>query len=419
MMPSLCMIGWTYRMGASTLEEFLRIPENQWISSFSSTSREPFVFLATCNRLEFYFVSDTPDDIRFSFLNGKLKRLTGSDALDHLLRVSCGLDSLSVGEGEILGQVKRAYDEYLKRGMKNLLLTEVFVGAIRAGKAVRKKTGISNGKVSVPSVFTEMLKQHSPMKGTMIAVIGSGKMGMGFVRTLSQYLPSKISLIYRNYPPRERMVGLTVAPFSELRSVVPESDIVIAATTSKDPILFPDMFPDSRRYIIVDVSNPANVHPDVRSRLNVVYLDLSDLDRFVTGSLGERSDAIREAERIISDEAAKIERKVMNHLAEEFLGTLYTNATEIAGEEIYKFRKEFSKGKNIDELLDRMMVSFTNKMMHPISTLVRSIANDSPDSLQKIVEEGFSGYASDPYPPADRKADQSPPARSRRSTQKP
>ncbi len=418
-MPSLCMIGWTYRMGASTLEEFLKIPESQWISSFASVTQKPFVFLATCNRLEFYFVSDSPDDSRFSFLDGRLTSLTGTETMEHVFKVASGLDSLSVGEGEILGQVKRAFDEYLKRGQKDVLLTETFMSAIRAGKAVRQKTGISTGKVSVPSVFTKMLKNQVRIEGSRIAVIGSGKMGMGFVRLLTQNSPEDISLIYRNYPPKEKVVALHQYPFSKLSAIIPQSDIVIAATTSKEPILFPDMFPEDRKFVVVDVSNPANVHPDVRKKQNVVYLDLSDLDRFVSSSLGERSVAIHDAEKIIVEETVKLDRKIKNHMIEEYLGTFYGNAISTANEEIDKFKKELSKGKTVDHLLGMMMTSFTNKIMHPITSLVRSISEQDPQLLQALKEKTFPDQNAGLSPAEDRKATQNLPARSRRSTQKP
>ncbi|MCL4314197.1 MAG: hypothetical protein M1454_00500, partial [Candidatus Thermoplasmatota archaeon] len=146
-MGTLCMMGWTYRMGAATLEEFLKVPEPEWVSSFGDASEEPFVFLSTCNRIEFYFVCKGSDDSRFSFLDGKLMDLSDLEAIDHLFRVACGLDSLSVGEGEVLGQVKRAFGDYLKRGVKDHILNEVFNAAIRTGKAVRERTRISAGKV--------------------------------------------------------------------------------------------------------------------------------------------------------------------------------------------------------------------------------------------------------------------------------
>lgn len=377
-------MGWTYRMGASTLEEFLKVPEREWISSFGDASGEPFVFLSTCNRIEFYFICNGPDDGRFSFLNGRLKKLTGQEAIDHLFRVACGLDSLSVGEGEVLGQVKRAFADYLKRGVKDHLINEVFNAAIRAGKAVRERTGISTGKVSVPSVFTEMLKSQISLPDARILVIGTGRMGMGFVRQISQAGASNIGLVYRNTRPTGSVINVKEYHISELPSILKNYNVIIAATTSKDPIIFPEMFDGFERTYIVDVSNPANVHQSVRFSKNIVYMDLSDLERYVSDHLGERSESIKAAEEMMLAEEEKLKRKLENHEIEEFMKDFYSSAMELAYMELDKFRKEKGKKADTDALLSKMMDSYTKKLMHPVTRVIREIINRDSRALEEI-----------------------------------
>lgn len=378
------MMGWTYRMGAATLEEFLKVPEPEWVSSFGDASEEPFVFLSTCNRIEFYFVCKGSDDSRFSFLDGKLRKLTGMEAIDHLFRVACGLDSLSVGEGEVLGQVKRAFGDYLKRGVKDHILNEIFNAAIRTGKAVRERTRISAGKVSVPSVFTEMLKSQIDMADAKVLVIGSGRMGMGFVRQMSQAGASDIAIVYRSTRPTGSVINVEEYHISELPSILKDYNVIIAATTSKDPIIFPEMFDGSERTYVVDVSNPANVHQSVKSLKNVVYMDLSDLEAYVSDHLGERSKSIKAAERIMISEENKLSRRLQNMEVEEFLREFYTAARELADREREKFKREIGKKSDMDTLISRMLDSYTKKLMHPVTRAIREIVSSEPGFIEKL-----------------------------------
>ncbi|MCL4315132.1 MAG: hypothetical protein M1454_05355, partial [Candidatus Thermoplasmatota archaeon] len=233
-------------------------------------------------------------------------------------------------------------------------------------------------------VFTEMLKSQIDMADARVLVIGSGRMGMGFVRQMSQAGASDIAIVYRSTRPTGSVINVEEHHISELPSILKDYNVIIAATTSKDPIIFPEMFDGSKRTYVVDVSNPANVHQSVKSLKNVVYMDLSDLEAYVSDHLGERSKSIKAAERIMISEENKLSRRLQNMEVEEFLREFYTAARELADREREKFKKEIGKKSDMDTLISRMLDSYTKKLMHPVTRAIREIVSSEPGFIEKL-----------------------------------
>ena len=189
----LKVIRWDYRMADNILEIKLQEDDHKLQKMLSSKGIEKRVILRTCNRLEIYF----HDDAKFS--ESELENaefLKDEQAIRHLLRVSSGLESMSIGEQEILRQIKEAFDLAHKQGRTDKFLSMIFQRALKVGKEVRETTEISHGKVSIPSIMIEQIEKKGLLNSSTIGVIGTGKMAATVVKYLKKKPSVKITIFF-------------------------------------------------------------------------------------------------------------------------------------------------------------------------------------------------------------------------------
>ena len=179
----LKVIRWDFKMDDNILEKKLQEDDDDLQYMLSSHGIEKRVILRTCNRLEIYYHEDTK--ISEKDLE-KAEILTNEHAIKHLLRVSSGLESMSIGESEILRQIKDAFDLAHKLGRTDKFLSMIFQKALKVGKEVRETTEISHGRVSIPSIMIEQIEKKGLLNGTAIGVVGTGKMAATVVKYLKK-----------------------------------------------------------------------------------------------------------------------------------------------------------------------------------------------------------------------------------------
>jgi len=284
-----------------------------------------FVVLSTCNRTEIYAAVDRVsiglDGLR-RYLQEKgslnddeaaryLQTHTCYEAINHLFRVASGLDSLVLGETEILGQVKAAYETACEMKTVNSILNTFFQEAIRVGKKVRTITRIDQHPASVSYAAVELARQAlGSLCGRTVLIIGAGEMGELTLKHLLAYGVSAVLVSNRSYERAEVLAGLyggEAIRFDKLFSYLSRADIVISCTSATHYVVGVEqisqamMGQEEKKMFIIDIAVPRDVEPRVADIPGVILYDIDDLQQVVLKFMKEREKAAQAAEQIIKD----------------------------------------------------------------------------------------------------------------------
>lgn len=309
------------------------------------------VILSTCNRVELYLArahdQPLPDHGVIAEFLSEMHQLQiaevsktsevlyarhNADAVRHLFRVVASLDSLIVGEGQIAGQVKRAYELAHAQATVGPILHALFQHANVVAKRVRTETGISRGRVSVSSVAVDYVRQvFERFDDKTILVIGAGKMGELTLRHLRDLRPRRI-LVTNRSPDKAREVaqgcGGEAAPWEKLDDALVEADIVLSTTGAPEPIVPRRRFDDvlarrsNRTMVILDIAVPRDFDPRIHDGDRACLFNIDDLQRIREQTLLERHKHIAPAEEIIEQEATRFEKDWMRRRHGKFIAQL-------------------------------------------------------------------------------------------------
>ena len=287
--------------------------------------------VSTCNRVEIYVAragsTIAPDAEVIAEFVAEFHKLTydefrknlyvqaNQDAVLHLFRVAASLDSLIVGEGQIAGQVKKAYETAQLTGTAGIVLHGLFQQALAVAKRVRTQTGISRGHVSVSSVAVDYVRQvHDHFHDKTILVIGAGKMGALTLKHLRELKPERI-LVTNRSPEKAQDVakecGGIAVPWEQLDDALVDADIVLSTTGAPEPIMTRRRFDGilARRsrgtMVILDIAVPRDFDPRIHDGDRACLFNVDDLKRIQEQTLSERQQHIRPAEAIIEQEVKR------------------------------------------------------------------------------------------------------------------
>jgi glutamyl-tRNA reductase len=287
------------------------------------------VVLSTCNRSELYVAAEDVDrakDDLVAFLSEYHKVPTdtflphvfareNADAVRHLFRVAAGLDSLVVGEPQILGQVKEAYGTAAERRSSGPLLTKLFHSSFAVGKRVRTETALGEGAVSISYTAVQLARKiFGKLAGRRVLVIGAGEMGKLTAQHLRAQGVGEIVITSRTLARAQELasaVGGTAAPWSELMAVLARADIVITATGSQVPILSRAEIesvigrPRHDPLFIIDIAIPRDIDPEAGNIEQVFLYNVDDLQTIVQENLSRRSAEMDRAELIVAEEVGR------------------------------------------------------------------------------------------------------------------
>jgi glutamyl-tRNA reductase len=288
------------------------------------------VVLSTCNRAELYTACDDVDQARddlmgfitefhamdASTLRPHLYELTDLRAARHLFRVAAGLDSLVVGEPQILGQIKEAHAAAAAARATGPLLNRLFHCSFAAGKRVRNETALGSGAVSVSFAAVSLARKiFGDLRGRNVLVIGAGEMGKLTALHMRSQGVQRVTIISRTMAHAARSAeaigGASAAPWDEMDTVLDEADIVIAATGSAAPILTKAhieavMRPRRNRPLfVIDIAMPRDVEPAAGEIEQVFLYNIDDLQATVRENLDRRGSEVARAEAIVGEEVDK------------------------------------------------------------------------------------------------------------------
>lgn len=354
--------------------------------------------LSTCNRVEVVVTTENPDGAKYALYEffardlangegpaaGALEELTylrqGREAVEHVFRVASSIDSMVVGEPQILGQVKDAYREATEAGVAGAVLSRLFQRAFATAKRVKNETGIAQRPVSVARVAVDLAKQiFETLEDKSALLIGAGDMIEAALIALHDHGLGERKVANRTVANAEALAerfGGTAHGLDELDSLLSDSDIVLTCVGGDTPLLTRARIKRSlkgrrgRPLFLIDIGVPRNVDPAVH-KLDSAYLyDLDDLQEVAAANEKERRRESERAERIVYEEREQFEGWMVALQAVPTIRNLRDRAESIRSGEIDRFagRLRLEGGQN--EILEQLTRSIVNKLMHsPIAQL--------------------------------------------------
>ena len=332
----LLALGVSHKTAPLALRERLALPEGRAAAVLSELcSHEPVheaVAISTCNRIEIYLVtSDAVEaetaaltvlsrqaEIRPTELAGSLYSFRDRDAVGHLFEVAGGLDSMIVGEAEIQGQVKRAYELALAERATGPIANRLFREALGAGKRVRTETGVGRARVSVSSVAVELAADMlGDLSARRVLVIGAGENGVLTAQALGEKGVHTVFVANRHY---DRAIGLAqrfggaAVRFDDLPEQLAQADIVVSCTASPHQIVDREELEltldgrGGRPLVVIDIAVPRDFDPSVRDLTGVALYDMDDLQRAAARNRGVREAEAARARSIVSEEVERFDR---------------------------------------------------------------------------------------------------------------
>jgi len=342
------------------------------------------VCLSTCNRTELYLVDADPEaaEKRASeALLGEeveLYRMTDEAAALHLFRVAAGLDSLVPGEGEILGQVRDAYEA----GAHGAVLDRLFREALRVGKKVRTETAINESPASVSSAAAALAQQvFGDLTGCRVLLVGAGEVSELAARALAARGATISAVTSRTQANAEKLAqafDARATPFDRLGAELDQADVVVSSTSSSEPIMSRDQVPDrkGRPLFVIDLAVPRDVDPGLAQLVDCYLYDIDDLQAVVRESLSGRRREAERAEAIVEHEAERFREWQSTLRVVPAIASLRERAESIRSGELAKAE---SRLEGLSESERRTVESLTtqivNKLLHvPIVRLKQAAA---------------------------------------------
>ncbi|MEA2308347.1 MAG: glutamyl-tRNA reductase [Thermoleophilaceae bacterium] len=434
MSATLLALGVSHKTAHVALRERLALPEGRASGFLNELVAHPeireAVTISTCNRTELYMVvGDTVEaesaalgalarqaEMRPTELFGRLYSLRDADAVRHLFEVAGGLDSMIVGEAEVQGQVKRAYELALVEGVTGPISNRLFRDALAAGKRVRTETAIGRSHVSVSSVAVDLAQGTlGELTSRRVLIVGAGENGELTAQALHRRGAHTVFVANRRY---DRAIGLaqrfggTAVRFDDLPAQLAEADIVVSCTSSPHQIVGRDELAlvveqrDARPLLVIDIAVPRDIDPSVRDLPGITLYDMDDLQREVSRNVSGREAEATRARTLIEDETDRFVQWLGGLDVVPTIAALHERADAIVEQVLRENERRWQSLSEEDRARVEMMArAIASRMLHePTLQLKRSAGEESYVYLQALrelfgIEAG--GGAADEAPAAD------------------
>ena len=363
---------------------------------------EEAVLLSTCNRTEFYLEASEAgmqalhawlanDQALNDAALAALFARDGDDAIRHLFRVACGLDSMVLGEPQILGQLKDAVREAEETGTVSTHLSRLFQHTYSVAKKVRTDTEIGNSPVSVAYAAVNLANQFfSGFSRHTALLIGAGST----IDLVAKHLHSKgigrLFVANRDLARAQRLAGkfdgFAVA-LSEIEGMLPEADILISSTASPEPIISAGQMKKAvraRRHkpvFAVDIAVPRDLDPDIGDLADVYLYTIDDLDQVILEGQSNREAAATDAERILLDETQRYLSIERGKEVAPVITALREHGDDLRADVLEQARRRLAKGADADDVLDYVTASLLKKLLHNPSVRLRAAGEQSDQDL--------------------------------------
>ena len=418
-MSELLALGVSHKTAPLDLRERLSLTEGRAVGALRELTAAPGIHeaaaISTCNRTELFLVVSDPveaestalgvltrqAEIRPTELLGHLYSLRSTEAVRHLFRVTAGLDSMIVGEAEIQGQVKRAYELALVEGATGPILNRLFRGALAAGGRAREETGVSEKGLSISSVAVELARRTlGDLADRRVLVIGAGETAELVARALVARGVATVFVANRRY---DRAIGLAqrfggnAVRFEELPEQLEAADIVVSATNSPHHIVERDDIAqvmatrEGRPLLLVDIAVPRDIEPACREIAGVSLHDVDDVQQIVERNASGREAEAKRAERIIEAELDRFERWLASLEVVPTISALRERADEIVRRVLAENEPRWESLSEADrERLTAMAKAIASRLLHePTLRMKRAAGSDDAYLYVSALRELF------------------------------
>jgi glutamyl-tRNA reductase len=406
-MNQIVSIGTSHHVAPIEFREKLAFSEAQLTESFQhlreSYQIQEAVILSTCNRVEVYAVAnsvrtaDAAAKMLVEFLSRyhqigveSLKKWTylhhNLEAIQHLFRVTASLDSMVVGEPQILGQAKAAFDTSLEAGGGGTILNRLFTKAFSVGKRVRSETTIATGAVSISYAAVELAKKiFNTLEGKTVVILGAGEMSELTAKHLVANGVSNVIVANRTY---ERAVKVadkfngTPLPYDSDLGFLIDADIVISSTDAPDYLIKRQPLANimrrrRHRYMfLIDIAVPRDIEPDVSKIDHAFLYNIDDLEAVVASNLKGRQQEATRAEQIVTEEAKRFYDQLQVFEVNPTIKALHQQFREIANTELQACFYKTTLSDQQEAAVASMTQAIVKKLLHHPMQNLRCAVND-------------------------------------------
>ncbi|MBR0471420.1 MAG: glutamyl-tRNA reductase [Methanosphaera sp.] len=345
------------------------------------------VTLKTCNRYEIYLILDENINIpTTTFIVEK-----DDNAINHLLRLASGLESMIMGEDQILGQIKNARKKAIKEETIGPKLEKVFTKAIHVGQSIRKNTHINEGGVSVGSGAVELIEQkYGSVDDKNVLIVGAGEMGTVVSKALLNKNTNAIVVANRTFDKAKQLAGELdgiAIRFKEMDATLDKIDILISATGAPHSLINKDrlsFLPEEhlKNMIMLDLANPRDITEDVKE-LGVQLYNLDDLRYVQDKNVEKRVKEAEKAEKIIADETVLLKDALKQMEITPILSSLNVEAEKVRSNELEKTLHMLDLDEGDAKKLELLTHSIVDKMLFKIiKNLKLAVSNDDDETIK-------------------------------------
>ena len=371
------------------------------------------VVLQTCNRVEIFLGTkhDPPAEnilrtwaLATKFKLAELQRTvevrTGDAVVEHLVRLASGLESMIVGEPQILGQMQEAMVTARSFGAGGPILSDIFERATSAGAKIRAETGVGRGATTIGSAALRLAELTlGGLEDLRILLLGTGQVGVLVMKALKARGVSNVAVAGRNREKTEsfcRSFGGTPIPFQTVREKLQNSDLVFVATRSNSFLIDKESLSQQakesgRRLMILDLSNPRNVSPEIAQFDGITLRTIDDLKGIAEEGLALRRELVKKAEPLVRAAVERISAGLRRENAEPIISDVYHRAEEIRVGELGKALSRLRLTAEQEEVLEYMSQRIVEKVLNGPVMNLRRAAEKGDSSILTVAGQLFAG----------------------------
>ncbi len=407
---NIIVVGLSHKTAPIEIREKLAFSESSLEEALRRVKELPGIreslIISTCNRVEIYansrdnsqgpsqlrrFISEY-HQIPLEQIQEYLYSYSEQEAINHLFRVACSLDSMVVGEPQILGQVKKAYQDACEFRATGGILNKLLPRTFSVAKKVRTETGIANYAVSVSFAAVELTKKiFESLEEKVVMLVGAGEMAELAARHLKSCGIREVLVTSRTYQRAEKMAEEfqgTPLPFDKFYNFLDKADIVICSAAAPHYLIRPERMAEvmktrkNQPMFFIDISVPRNIDPKINDIANVYLYDIDDLEKVVEANIKERQKEAIKAEEIVKAEARQFYRSLENLEVVPVIKSLKEKMEGIRKKELEKGLSHL-KGLSPEQVksLEALTSSIVKKILHEPVTQIKKQELEGDNSV--------------------------------------
>ena len=376
------------------------------------TGIDEAAILSTCNRTEIYCNLNSADlsgpidwfsgyhGCRKNELRGYLYTHPGAGAVKHVLRVASGLDSMVIGEPQVLGQLKRAYHTAREAGSIGKLLNRLFQHSFKVAKDVRSNTLIGNHPVSIAYAAVRLAMQiFGDLSRQTVMLIGAGETMELTAKHLHDNGLHRMIVANRTLERAQKLAqqySAYIITLEEIPRHLYEADIIISSTASPEPLLNRNMVEEAlsrrkhRPVFVMDIAVPRDVEPEVGELEDIYLYTVDDLKSIIDDNINTRREAVRQAEQIIDAEVVHFMDWMNSQDAVATIRALRNQAQQVSADVLESALQKLRLGATPEDLLQEVTRTLTNKLIHPPSARLNRLDADGKEVMLRAVRDLYN-----------------------------